>query len=96
MIGEGQIFGSHQENCLIFAKILPRDNRARSIFQLIHQIYLIFPKMPAFVVEVGQIFKSLQQNRFIFAKILARDKRGSPNFQNTVTKLLYFCENVSS
>ena len=80
MIGEGQIFNSHQENCLIFAKILPHDNRARSIFELNHQIYLIFAKIPACVVGPGQILKSRQQNRFIFAKISARDNRGSPDF----------------
>ena len=33
IIGEGQVFKSHQENCLISAKILSRDNRASSIFQ---------------------------------------------------------------
>ena len=47
--------------------------------------------MPACVVGAGQIFKSLQQNRFIFVKISARDNRGSSDFENTLTKLLYFC-----
>ena len=95
MIGEGQIFNSQQENYLIFAKILPSDNRARSIFQWNHQIYLILAKMPTCVVRAGQIFKSLQQNRFIFAKISARDNRGTPDFQVNWQNLPYFCQGLA-
>ena len=34
VIGAVQIFESLQQNCLIFAKILPRDNRGRHNFQV--------------------------------------------------------------
>ena len=64
IIGQGQIFKSHQENCLISGKILPRDNRDSSIFQWYDQACLTFTKMPA----CDNTDRSNVQNHFIFAK----------------------------
>ena len=89
MIGEGQIFKSHQENVLIFAQILPRDNRVSSIFKWHHQIGLVFTKIPACDNRGRSNFQSTSTKLPYFAKVSARDNR-------SMTNLPYFCRNFTS
>ena len=57
---------------------------------------LFLRKFQLVIKGADQIFKTLQQKCFIFVRISTCDKRGRSNFQNTSTKVLYFCENFNS
>ena len=66
IIGSVQIFESHQQNCLIFAKILPRDNRGSSNI-LVTSVNLGYFELV--IIGAVQISKSYQQNCFILGKL---------------------------
>ena len=89
-------FQNLQQNCFIFQNISARDNRGRSIFKSLQQNRFILRKFQLVIIGAVQIFKTPDQNCFIVQQISARDYSRSISFQNTSTKLLYFCENFSS
>ena len=89
--GTGQIFNSHQQNCLTFCKNV-RDNRGNSIFRITSGKLLYFCKVSA----SNNRGRSHQQNCLIFPKILPREYRRSSNIQPTSLNLGYFCEHLSS
>ena len=77
-----QNFKSHQQNCFILGKSLPRGNRDSLNFQVtLSKLPYFLRKLQLLIIEAVQIFKWHQQNCFILGNILPRHNKGSANFQ---------------
>ena len=68
-MGAVENFKSHQQNCFIFGKSLPRNDRGSLNFQVTSsKLPYILQKFQLVIIGADQIFKPHQQNGLIFAK----------------------------
>ena len=111
VLGAGQIFKSHQLNCLLFGKGFGSRPGFRITSTKLPSFWERFWEQARFsnhinktafflgkVLGAGQIFKSHQQNcpLLLFAKILPPHNSDSSNFQVAVLNLGYFCKSFRS
>ena len=88
-----QISESYQQNSFILGKILPRNSRGSSKFQItLTKLLYFWEKGFLVIIRPVQTFKWNHQNCFILWKISACDNRGRSNFWVTSSKLPIFAK----